>query len=84
MIQVNFAGLALNIIYLMIYFNYTSEKVRTWAQFGLAGAFTAALIGYAEKEDPKLVEYRFGLIITAFMFYLIASPLLGLVSILHS
>ncbi|PZC79377.1 hypothetical protein B5X24_HaOG216372 [Helicoverpa armigera] len=78
MIQVNLVGLALNIIYTMIYFNYTHEKMKVWAQIGLSGAFSAALIGYAQMEDPKLVENRFGTIITAFMFYLIASPLFGL------
>lgn len=80
MIQVNMFGLALNIIYVMIYFNYSQQKVKVWAQIGLAGAVSAALIGYAQTEDPKLVETRFGTIITAFMFYLIASPLFGLVS----
>lgn len=80
MIQVNLFGLALNIIYCLVYFNYTQEKMKVWAQLGLAGAFSAGLIAYAEMEDPKLVENRFGTIITAFMFYLIASPLFGLVS----
>ncbi|KAH9634828.1 hypothetical protein HF086_012242 [Spodoptera exigua] len=79
MIQVNLFGLALNIIYCMIYFNYTQEKMKVWAQIGLAGAFSAGLIAYAQMEDPKLVENRFGTIITAFMFYLIASPLFGLI-----
>ncbi|XP_068629752.1 sugar transporter SWEET1 [Battus philenor] len=84
MIQVNFVGLALNILYVLMYFNYTSEKVKVWAKTGLAGAFTAALLGYAEMEDPALVENRFGTIITAFMFYLIASPLFGLKEIIRN
>ncbi|XP_047021947.1 sugar transporter SWEET1 isoform X2 [Helicoverpa zea] len=84
MIQVNLVGLALNIIYTMIYFNYTHEKMKVWAQIGLSGAFSAALIGYAQMEDPKLVENRFGTIITAFMFYLIASPLFGLKEIIKN
>ncbi|CAH0702059.1 unnamed protein product [Spodoptera exigua] len=84
MIQVNLFGLALNIIYCMIYFNYTQEKMKVWAQIGLAGAFSAGLIAYAQMEDPKLVENRFGTIITAFMFYLIASPLFGLRDIIKN
>lgn len=84
MIQVNMFGLALNIIYVMIYFNYSQQKVKVWAQIGLAGAVSAALIGYAQTEDPKLVETRFGTIITAFMFYLIASPLFGLKEIIQN
>ncbi|XP_021207329.1 sugar transporter SWEET1 [Bombyx mori] len=84
MIQVNMFGLALNIVYVLIYFNYTQQKVKVWAQIGLAGAVSAALIGYAQTEDPKLVETRFGTIITAFMFYLIASPLFGLKEIIQN
>ncbi|XP_014368003.1 sugar transporter SWEET1 [Papilio machaon] len=84
MIQVNLVGLALNIVYVLVYFHYTSEKVKVWAKIGLAGAFTVALLGYAEMEDPKLVENRFGTIITAFMFYLIASPLFGLREIIKN
>ncbi|XP_050671367.1 sugar transporter SWEET1 [Leptidea sinapis] len=78
MIQVNFFGLALNIVYLMVYFNYSSQKGRVWTQIGAGGAFSAAVLGYAEYEDPSLVENRLGTIITVFMFYLIASPLFGL------
>lgn len=84
MIQVNFFGLGLNIIYVLIYFNYTEEKVKTWAHIGISGAISAALLGYAEMEDPKLVEYRLGLIITAFMFFLIASPLFSLNDIIKN
>lgn len=84
MIQVNLAGLALNVIYVMVYFNYSQEKVKVWAQIGLSGAISAAVIGYTEYEDPKLVENRLGTIITVFMFYLIASPLFGLKEIMKN
>ncbi|XP_059061757.1 sugar transporter SWEET1 [Achroia grisella] len=84
MIQVNLFGLALNIIYVLVYFTYTQEKVKTWAQMGITGAISAALLGYAEMEDPKLVEHRLGIIITAFMFLLIASPLFGLNEIIKN
>lgn len=80
MIVVNFVGIALSIIYLMIYYQYSPSKTGVWAKMGLAGAFSAACVGYTEYEDPSIVEYRYGLIITAFMFWLIASPLFGLVS----
>ncbi|XP_045785517.1 sugar transporter SWEET1 [Maniola jurtina] len=84
MIQVNFMGLALNVIYLVIYYAYARNKGTVWMQMGLGGAFSAAMIGYAEMEDPKLVENRFGFIITVFMFYLIASPLFGLKDIIKN
>ncbi|GBP43813.1 Sugar transporter SWEET1 [Eumeta japonica] len=84
MILVNFVGLALSIIYLMVYFNYAQDKVTVWAKMGLGGAFAAAVIAYSEMEDPKVVEHRFGLILTAFMFWLIASPLFGLSDIIKN
>ncbi|CAG4906849.1 sugar transporter SWEET1-like [Colias croceus] len=84
MIQVNFFGLALNIIYLMIFFNYSTQKGQVWFQIGLSGVISAVLVAYAEYEDPNLVANRFGAIITAFMFYLISSPLLGLKTIIKN
>lgn len=84
MIQVNLTGLALNIVYTLIYYTYTQEKVKVWAKIGLAGAFSTAIIGYAQMEDPKLIENRLGTIITVFMFYLIASPLFGLKEIIRN
>ena len=82
MIQVNFVGISLSIIYMMVYYMYSRDKVNeVWVQTGAALAVCVGLLAYAEMEDPKLIENRFGSIITAFMFYLIASPLLNLVSI---
>ncbi|XP_026329289.1 sugar transporter SWEET1 isoform X2 [Hyposmocoma kahamanoa] len=77
-IRVSFAGTALNIIYLMIYYHYSSEKQKVWGSLGLSGAVAAALLGYAQYEDPNLIEFRFGLIITVLMFYLIGEPLFGI------
>ncbi|CAH2074717.1 unnamed protein product, partial [Iphiclides podalirius] len=78
------SGNSSRVAYVLIYFNYTTDKLRVWAKVGIAGAFTAALLGYAEIEDPRLVENRFGSVITAFMFYLIASPLFGLKEIIRN
>ncbi|XP_033220862.1 sugar transporter SWEET1-like [Belonocnema kinseyi] len=43
-----------------------------------AVAFIAVFIGYAQIEDESKVEFRFGLIVTALMFILIAAPLVHL------
>lgn len=82
MITVNFGGIALNIIYMMVFYAYSLNKTTVWLQLGASGAFTAVLIGYTEWEQPDLVEHRFGLILTALMLMLIGSPLLGLRSII--
>ncbi|XP_045446013.1 sugar transporter SWEET1 [Melitaea cinxia] len=84
MIQVNYFGLALNIIYTTIFYQYSAQKGKVWTHIGMAGAFSVAIIGYAEMEDPQLVENRLGAISTAFMFYLISSPLFGLKHIIKN
>lgn len=83
MLRVNFFGLVLNILYMTVYYFYTPGKNKTtvWAQIGLGGAFSAVIIGYAEYEDPSLIEFRFGMIMTAFLFALVSSPFLSLVSL---
>lgn len=82
MLRVNFFGLVLNIIYVTVYYWYTpgNHKTTVWAQIGLSGAFSAAIIGYAQYEDPDLIEFRFGMIMTVFLFALVSSPFLSLVS----
>ncbi|CAH0718730.1 unnamed protein product, partial [Brenthis ino] len=79
MIQVNFFGVTLSIIYLIVFYTYSKHKlVENWLKTGAALAVCVGLIVYAEMEDPKLIKNRFGSIISAFVFYLIASPLLNL------
>ncbi|XP_047988802.1 LOW QUALITY PROTEIN: sugar transporter SWEET1 [Leguminivora glycinivorella] len=82
MIRVNFFGIALSIVYLSVYFCYTKKKVQAWFHMGVWGAFTAAVISYVQMADPAVVENHLGTLLTAFMFYLIASPLFGLKEII--
>lgn len=83
MLRVNFFGLVLNIIYMTIYYHYTPGKNKNtvWGQIGVCGAFSAAVIGYAQYEQPDLIEFRFGMIMTVFLFALVSSPFLSLVSV---
>lgn len=83
MLRVNFFGLVLNIIYMIVYYQYTPDKNKTtvWAQIGLSGLLSAVVLGYAQYEHPDLIEFRFGLIMTVFLFALVSSPFLSLVSI---
>jgi hypothetical protein len=46
-----------------------------------ATLFTGVLWGYSAIEDEKLIEHRFGIILTALMFALIGSPLFSLVNL---
>lgn len=80
-IKVNFIGFALGILYCLVYYHYTPNagKSKVWGQFGIGGAMTTAIIAYSQLEDPKLVEFRFGMILTALLLIMIASPLFDLV-----
>lgn len=46
-----------------------------------ATLFTGVLWGYTAVEDEKLIEYRFGVILTILMLALIGSPLFSLVNL---
>lgn len=82
MIKVSFAGIFLNILYMMWYYSYSKSKGSVWLQTGLGGAFVSVIIGYTIVEEPSVAENRLGMIVTILMFALIASPLFGLVCIL--
>lgn len=82
MIRINLIGFALNVAFIVFYYQYVpnNEKTKIWGQIGIAGALSAATIAYSQYEDPNVVEFRFGLIITVFLFSLVASPFLSLVN----
>ncbi|XP_058830821.1 sugar transporter SWEET1 [Topomyia yanbarensis] len=85
-IKVNFIGLALNVVYICAFYLYTagSAKTKVWGQIGVAGAIVVGILSYVQYEDPKLVEFRFGLIVTAVLLILVGMPLLGLGEILKN
>lgn len=84
MIKVNFIGFALSVIYCLVFYQYTpkEDKMKVWGQFGAGGALIVAIIAYAQYEDPEVVQFRFGLIVTALLFGLVGSPLLELPTII--
>lgn len=81
MLLINFLGLALNTLYISVYYIYTpkEELGAVWKQFGYTGAFVAAILAYAAIEDPAKIEFRFGIIIMIFLFTMVSAPLFGLV-----
>lgn len=83
MIRANVVGFAISVVYSVFFYLYTPRQSKGdfWKQLGIAGAITAAIVGYAKIENPEVVEDRFGLIITVLMLMLIAQPLFGLVSL---
>lgn len=83
MIRINLIGFALNVVFVTFFYLYVpaEEKMQAWRQIGIAGAITTAGLAYAQYEDPDKIEFRFGLIMTGFLFTLVASPLFSLVSL---
>lgn len=81
MIRVNFFGFALNVLFCSFFYFYTigPAKNQIWTQIGIGGAISAVGIAYTQYEDPKLIEFRFGMIMMIIILFLIGSPLLGLV-----
>ncbi|KXJ81784.1 hypothetical protein RP20_CCG017788 [Aedes albopictus] len=86
MIKVNLIGLGLNVVYVCAFYWYTlgPAKNKVWGQIGLAGAIAAGLLAYVQYEDPKVVEFRFGMILTVILLILVGMPLLGLGEILKN
>lgn len=84
-IKVNLFGVMLNIVYVCYFYIYTNnvkDKTLVWAQMGYAGAFLAAIFAYTVVENPEKLSFRFGMILTAVLFYFVGAPLLGLVGLL--
>lgn len=82
MILVNLFGTAINICYICFYYVYTNEvpaKTVVWAQFGYAGAFLMAVFAYTYIENPEVLKFRYGILLTLVLFYFVGTPLLGLV-----
>ena len=80
-IKVNFLGLGMNIIYIVAFYLLTSgpRKLKVWAQIGASAIFASSILAYVQYEDPKLVEFRFGIILTLVLFALVGMPLVELV-----
>lgn len=81
-LMTNLFGFALNICYLTFFYFYTIGKAKNklWLNIGISGAMAAAILAYAEYEDPNLVEFRLNVLMTVLLFGLIASPFLRLVN----
>lgn len=81
-IQVSLIGTLLNIVYISFYIYYTTnvkDKSLARTQMGYAGAFLAALFSYTFVENPKVLPFRYGMILTVVLFFFVGLPLLKLV-----
>lgn len=64
----------------MCFYLYTpnNNKTAVWGQIGIGGALSAAVLAYSSFENPKLLEFRLGMLLTVCLFGLVASPYLSL------
>ncbi|XP_039961016.1 sugar transporter SWEET1 [Bactrocera tryoni] len=84
-IKVNLLGLALSAVFLSVFYWYASSELRgkILSKIGIAAAFTVACLAYATIENPKKIEFRFGMLITGILVFLVGSPLLHLNKIIE-
>ncbi|KAK4876372.1 hypothetical protein RN001_012794 [Aquatica leii] len=69
----------LHALYTMVYNYYSCDKVNdVYKPLSYGCAVITALYSYASWEDPKVVQARFGFIVTFLILALISSPLLEL------
>ncbi|XP_076266815.1 sugar transporter SWEET1-like [Rhynchophorus ferrugineus] len=77
-IKVNLVAIVLNILYLLVFYQYNNNRTQDVLKpLGYATTVVAVLLGYAEVESPDKIEFRFGLIVNGFLLALIAFPLFG-------
>lgn len=80
MFQVNVAAIILNVLYIICFHIYCNTKWQDlYKPTSIGTGLTAAIFGYLEMEDPELIEYRYGLLITILSFILMGSPLFEVV-----
>ncbi|XP_055904328.1 sugar transporter SWEET1-like [Eupeodes corollae] len=85
MIRTNLIGLAINAIYMLCFYVYTSAETRPSIrkQIVWASVFSATCIAYASLEDPTQLEFRFGTLLTTLLACLVGSPMLGVGEIIR-
>lgn len=84
MIKVNVIGFAINVVFMSGFYYWASQesKSKLWQKFAYCSLFVIACITYTNFEDPKNVEFRLGMIITAILIWLVGSPMLNLPNVI--
>lgn len=82
-IRVNALGVFVNLLYILYFSKYTKgtkEKTEMWTTLGYGGSFLIAVLGYCTYEDPKVLPFRYGTLLSVILFALVGMPLLDIVS----
>ncbi|XP_049796889.1 sugar transporter SWEET1-like [Schistocerca nitens] len=84
MLRANRAIMLLNLGYLACYWYYCDDRPLFYRTLTKATVLAAGLLTYARLEDPAVVEFRFGAVLTVLFFFLVASPLFSLREIIRT
>ncbi|XP_043268077.1 sugar transporter SWEET1 [Venturia canescens] len=84
MININLFGLAVNIIYVLVFYAYSPDKDQVIGMIVKAAVFAGFFLGYAQWEHQDLIQFRYGMIVTVLLILLIASPFLHLGEVLRT
>ncbi|KAG7189687.1 hypothetical protein KM043_017358 [Ampulex compressa] len=84
MVNVNVFGLLMNMLYMTVFYYYSPETSNLLAMVGKVTAFVAAILAYAELEDPEKIVYRMGMIVTVLLLMLMSAPLAHLGQIIKT
>lgn len=85
MIKVNVIGFGINVVFMVAFYWFASGpfKTKIWSKIGLTAIFLMTCLAYSNFEAADKIEFRFGMLITAILVYLVGSPLLNLGEIIE-
>uniref|UniRef100_T1H7H1 Sugar transporter SWEET1 n=1 Tax=Megaselia scalaris TaxID=36166 RepID=T1H7H1_MEGSC len=86
MYNVNLLGLVVNAVYLSGFLYYTPNNLKgdIYTSIGKCIAFSVVVIAYATIEDKEKIEFRFGMILTGILLFLVGMPLLDIPQIIKN
>ncbi|XP_063983576.1 sugar transporter SWEET1 [Diachasmimorpha longicaudata] len=84
MLSVNIFGLATSIIYVVVFYIYSSKKNEISTTIVKMLSVVGTLMIYAKMENPVVLEFRWGILTTLALFMLIAAPLANLGQVIRT
>lgn len=84
MYNVNLLGMVVNAVYLSGFIYYTPGHLRGSIYTALSKCigFSVLVLAYASVENKDVIEFRFGMILTGILLFLVGMPLLEIPTII--
>ncbi|XP_063229102.1 uncharacterized protein LOC134534550 [Bacillus rossius redtenbacheri] len=77
-------GLAIQIVYMLIYYIFCENKADFWTKVLKASIFVGLVLAYCAWEDAAKARFWLGILITAFLLIYLASPLMSLGDVIRT